>query len=89
MNDADFDPKDLTPELQPYDEDFDFGDGKAEDDMRPDEVMPKTGDNYINMEISLPKGGTLARVWVIWQKHDVDGNPTGMPIQSLTLGHIT
>jgi hypothetical protein len=46
--DADFDPEDLTPELQPYDDDYDFGVVKGEDDMEPDKVTPKTGDNYIN-----------------------------------------
>ena len=75
--DADCDPQDLTPELQPFDNDYDFGVGKGEDDIQSDVVTPKTGDNYINAEISLAKGGTLARGRVIRQKRDANGNPTG------------
>jgi hypothetical protein len=74
--DADFDPEDLTPEFQPYDEDFDFG-VKGGDDMAPEEVTPETGDGYLNAEISLAKGGTLARGRVIRRKRDADGNPKG------------
>jgi hypothetical protein len=49
------------PKFQPCDEDFNLRIVKGEDNMEPDKVTPKTGDNYINAEISLPRGGTLAR----------------------------
>ncbi len=65
--DADFDLEDLTPEFRPHDKDFDFG-VKGEDDMPPEEVTPETGDSYLIAEISLPKGGTLARGRVIRRK---------------------
>ncbi len=65
--DADFDLEDLTPEYRPYGKDVDFG-IKDKDDMPPDEIAPKTGDNYLNAEISLLKGGTLARGQVIRRK---------------------
>jgi hypothetical protein len=74
--DTDFDPEDLTPKYRPYDEDFDFG-IKGKDDTPPEEVTPETGDSYLNAEISLSKGGTLARGQVVQQKRDADGIPTG------------
>ena len=61
---TDFELEDMTPKFRPYDEDFDFG-VKSKDGMPPEEVMPKTGDNYLNTEISLPKWGTLARGQVV------------------------
>ena len=71
--DADFDAEDLTPEL-PHMEDQETDNS---DDETPDEVTPEAGDAYINAEISLPKGGSMARGRVIRRKRDVDGNPTG------------
>jgi hypothetical protein len=71
---ADFDPEDLTPEFLPYDLDFDFG---VNDDEASEEVTPETGDNYLNAEISLPKGGTMARGRVAGRKRDANGNPVG------------
>ena len=82
--DADFDPKDLTLEFRPYDEDFNFG-IKSGDDMPPEEVMPEIGDNYLNAEISLPKRGTFARGRVVQQKQDADSNPTGRASSNLVL----
>ena len=71
---ADFDPEDLTPEFLPYDLDFDFGVNDGEASI---EVTPETGDNYLNAEISLPKGGIMARGRVAGRKRDADGNPVG------------
>ena len=59
--DKDFDAEDLTPEL-PHMEDQETDDS---DDQPPDKVTPEAGDNYINAKISIPKGGSLARGWVI------------------------
>ena len=71
--DADFDVEDLTPEF-PH-----VGDKGTNnlDDQTPDEVTPEEGDDYVNAEISLPKGGSMARGRVIRWKRDADGNPTG------------
>jgi hypothetical protein len=71
--DADFDAEDLTPEL-PHMEDQETDDL---DDQTPDEVTPEAGDDYVNADISLPKGGSMARGRVIRRKRDVDGNSTG------------
>ncbi len=73
---ADFDPEDLTPEFQPYDLEFDFGVDNA-NELTSKEVTPETGDNYLNAEISLPRGGTMAMGRVIGRKRDTDGNPIG------------
>ena len=54
--DADFDAEDLTPEF-PHMEDQ--GTDNL-DDQTPDEVTPEAGDAYVNAEISLPKGGSIA-----------------------------
>jgi len=71
---TDFDAEDLTPELPHY-EPHDRGDD--DDDLPPEEVTPEIGDAYLNAEISIPKGGSMARGRVIGRKRDADGNPTG------------
>jgi hypothetical protein len=71
---SDFEPEDLTPELPPYD---DHGKPDGDDDEPAEEVTPETGDNYVNAEISISKGGSLARGRVTSRKRDADGNPTG------------
>ena len=71
---SDFEPEDLTPELPPYD---DHGKPDGDDDEPAEEVTPETGDNYVNTEISISKGGSLARGRVTSRKRDADGNPTG------------
>ncbi len=35
------------------------------------------GDNYLNAEISVPRGGTLSKGRVTARKWDKDGNPVG------------
>jgi hypothetical protein len=65
--------EDLTP-------DYDFCDD--DHDLDPDhndlEVTPEMGDNYLNAEISVPGGRTLAKGHVTSQKRDNDGNPVGL-----------
>ncbi len=36
------------------------------------------GDNYLNTEISVPRGGTLMKGRVTSRKRDKDGNPVGL-----------
>jgi hypothetical protein len=36
------------------------------------------GDNYLNAEISVPRGGTLMKGPVTSQKRDKEGNPVGL-----------
>ncbi len=36
------------------------------------------GDNYLNAEISVPRGGTLVKGCVTSRKRDKDGNPIGL-----------
>ena len=36
------------------------------------------GDNYLNAEISVPRGGTLSKGRVIARKRDKDSNPIGL-----------
>ncbi len=40
-------------------------------------MTPEIGDNYLNAEISVPRGGTLSKGRVTAQKRDKDGNPVG------------
>jgi hypothetical protein len=56
---SDFDPEDLTPELPRYGDVKERDDG--EDDLTPEEVTPEMGDSYLNAEISVSKGGSMAR----------------------------
>ena len=72
---SDFDPENLTPEFPPY-EDVKERDGD-DDDLTPEEVTPEMGDSYLNAEISVSKGGSMARGRVTGRKRDADGNPMG------------
>ena len=71
----DFDKDNLTPTFEYYNDD--------NQDAAPDAppkiltTTPEIGDNYLNMELMLPRGGTLARVRVIERKHDHKGNFIG------------
>ncbi len=66
----DFPAEDLIPDYEFYDDD---------QDLDPDhgnlEVTPEMGDNYLNTEISVPRGGTLVKGCVTSWKRDKDGNP--------------
>ncbi len=54
--DQDFPAEDLTPDFDHYDNDHDL-----DPDHGDLEVTPKVGDNYLNAEISVPRGGTLLK----------------------------
>ena len=57
--DNDFDKDYLKPTYEYYDEDHQEG----TTDAPPEQLTPtpEIGDNYLNMELMLPNGGTLAR----------------------------
>jgi hypothetical protein len=63
----------LTPDYDFYDDDHDLG-----PDHNDLEVTPEMGDNYLNAEISVPRGGALVKGRVISWKRDKDGNPVGL-----------
>ena len=71
----DFDKDYLTPTFEYYNDD--------NQDATPDAptenftLTPEIGDNYVNMELMLPRGGTLARVQVTERKRDHEGNAIG------------
>ncbi len=69
----DFPAEDLPPDYDFYDDDH---------DLDPDhgnlEMTPEMGDNYLNAEISVPRGGTLVKGHVTSQKMDKDGNSAGL-----------
>jgi hypothetical protein len=52
----DFPAEDLTPDYDLYDDDHDL-----DPDHGKLEVTPEMGDNYLNAEISVPRGGTLVK----------------------------
>ena len=39
--------------------------------------MPEAGDNYVGVDLLLPKGGTMTRGRVTAQKRKADSNPKG------------
>ncbi len=65
-----FPAEDLTPDFDFYDYDHDF-----DPDHGDLEVTPEMGYNYLNAEISVPRGGTLMKGHVTSRKRDKDGNP--------------
>ncbi len=69
----DFLAEDLTPDYDFYDDDHDL-----DPDHGDLEVTPEMGDNYLNAEISVPRGGTLVKGRVTSQKRDKDSNPVGL-----------
>ena len=71
----DFDKDYLTPTYEYYDDDHQDATSKA-----PPEKLtptPEIGDNYLNMELMLPRGVTLARGEVTERKRDHKGNVIG------------
>jgi hypothetical protein len=68
--DQDFPAEDLTPDFDHYDNDHDL-----DPDHGDLEVTPEMGHNYLNAEISVPRGGTLSKGRVTAQKRNKDGNP--------------
>ncbi len=71
--DQDFPAEDLTPDFDHYNDDHDL-----DPDHCDPEVTPEIGDNYLNTEISVPRGGTLMKGRVTSRKRDKDGNPVGL-----------
>ena len=71
----DFDKDYLTPTYEYYDDDHQ----DAAEDAPPEHLTPtpEIGDNYLNMELMLPRGGTLARGQVTERKRDHEGNVIG------------
>jgi hypothetical protein len=69
----DFPTEDLTPDYDFYDDDHDL-----DPDNGDLEATPEMGDNYLNTEISVPRGGTLVKVRINSRKRDKDGNPIGL-----------
>ena len=71
----DFDKDYLTPTYEYYDDDHQ----DAAPDAPPENLTPtpEIGDNYLNMELMLPCGGTLARGRVKERKRDHEGNVIG------------
>jgi hypothetical protein len=68
----DFPAEDLTPDYDFYDDDHDL-----DPDHSDLEVTPEMGD-YLNAEISVLQGGTLAKGRITSQKRDNIGNPVGL-----------
>ena len=68
----DFDKDYLTPTFEYYNDD----NQEAALDAQPENLTPtpEIGDNYLNMELMMPRGGTLARGRVIERKRDHEGN---------------
>jgi hypothetical protein len=68
--DTDFPAADLTPEYLTYDYDH---------DLDPDhgnlKMMPEIRDNYLSVEVSIPRGGSMVKRCVKSCKRDADGNP--------------
>ncbi len=71
--DQDFPAEDLTPDYDFYDDDH-----YLDPDHGDLEVTPEMGNNYLNAEISVPRGGTLMKGHVTSRKRDNDGNPVGL-----------
>ena len=71
----DFDKDYLTPTYEYYDDDHQ----DATPNAPPEQLTPtpEIGDNYLNMELILPRGGTLARGRVTERKRDHEGNVLG------------
>ena len=71
----DFDKDYLTPTYEYYDNDHQ----DTDPDSPPKHLTPtpEIGDNYLNMKLMLPRGGTLARGRVTERKRDHEGNVIG------------
>ena len=71
----DFDKEHLTPTYEYYDDDHQ----DRTRDTPPEQLTPTPDirDNYLNMELMLPRGGNLARILVIECKRDHERNVIG------------
>ena len=76
-NEDDFEKDYLTRTYEYYDDDHqDSASDAPTEHLTP---TPEKGDNYLNMELMLPRGGTLARGRVTEPKRDHKGNVVGRP----------
>ena len=71
----DFDKDYLTPTYEYYD--YDHQDATPNTPPEQLTLTPEIGDNYLNMELMLPRGGTLVRGQVTERKRDHEGNVIG------------
>ena len=65
----------MTPEWDLY-EDDDRQEGTADAPPEELEPTPESNDNYVNVEIMLPRGSEMSRGRVTGHKRDIDGNNT-------------
>ena len=73
----------LTPTFEYYnDNNQDIAPDAPPEQLTP---TPEIGDNYLNMELMLPRGGTLARGRVTERKRDHEGNVIGRSNANLIL----
>ena len=66
-------PDKLTPEWELYEYD-DEQEGTVDAPPKELETTPDVNDNYVNVEIMLPRGSEMLKGWVTGRKHDIDGN---------------
>ena len=71
----DFDKDNLTPTFEYYNDNNQY----IAPDAPPEQLTlkPEIGDNYVKMELILPRGGTLAMGRVTERKRDHEGNVIG------------
>ena len=83
---TDFDKDYLTPTFEYYNND----NQDATPDAPPENLTPtpEIGDNYLNTELMLPRGGTLARGRVTERKRDHEGNVIGRSNANPTRGNM-
>ena len=63
-----------TPVHQYYEDDDEVALDPLPEELEP---TPEVGDNYLNAEIMLPRGGSMAKGKVVKRKRNVDGNLIG------------
>ena len=78
-----FDKDYLIPTFEYYDDNHQ----DSTPDAPPENLTPtpEIGDNYLNMELMLPRGGALARGRVTERKRDHEGNVIGRSNANLIL----
>ena len=80
---GDFPADELTPEYDNFEsvhDNDDFQIGSADENPDPADtelVTPEQGDNLINAEVEIPRGGILTKGRVVSRKRDIHGNPIG------------
>ena len=69
---TDFPDKDLTLTYDTYE--YDMTEGTPNETGEDPEPTTEAGDNYVNIYVMLPRGGTISMGPVIERKCDADGN---------------